>query len=55
MFTFQIRVQTQSMFAYGSQVFAAGYTSHIFPGKRKKSGDTASYAACTGYEIFHNL
>ena len=53
MFAFQVGVQTQSVFAYGSQMFTAGNAGHIFAGKGQKGGDTASHAACSGYKVFH--
>jgi hypothetical protein len=53
MFTFQVGVQTQSVFAQGSQMLTAGNAGHIFSGKGKKGGDTASHTTCAGYKVFH--
>ena len=44
-FTFQVAVQTQAVFAYGSQMLAAGNAGHVFTGQCQKSGDTAAYAS----------
>ena len=55
MFAFQVGVQTQSVFAQGSQVLTAGNAGDIFSGKGKKGGDTASHATCAGYKVFHMI
>lgn len=52
MFTFQVGVQLQAVFAYGGKVFATGNAGDVFAGKCEEGGDASTYAASTGDKVF---
>lgn len=50
-FALEVGVETESVFADGGQVFAAGNAGDVFPCQCQEGGDASAYAAGTCNEI----